>query len=271
MQNLAWNFAAGLLVGLPLAALAYRAKALDAKAALLSLLLAGVYMMPGPAVFAAALTFFLSSSALTRLGYAAKEKMGAAESRKGRGAAQVLGAGGVAALLGLLAAATPNEHSSPFALAAIAVLAASNADTWAAEVGSLSKSKPKLVLNPRLPIEPGTSGGVTLLGEAASVAGSVLVALVAWALSPLLGASINVYQAALLALLGWAGELLDSVVGAALQAKYFCESCGVYTDKPVHRCGSRTKFAHGLRLVTNEVTNVIATCATAVIAVLVFG
>jgi len=267
----AWRFAVGLLVGLPLAVLAYRARALDAKATLLSLVFSGVYMLPGPEVFAAALMFFISSSLVTRLGYSRKEKLGVAESRKGRSTAQVVGAGGVAALLSILAAAMPHGHSGPLALAAVTVLAASNADTWAAEIGSLSRSKPKLLLSPRLPIEPGTSGGVTLLGEAASAVGSALVALEILALSQSLGVELTVYQAALIALLGWAGELLDSVVGAVLQAKYFCETCRIYTDKPVHKCGSRTRFTRGLKIVTNEVTNVIATCGVAVAAVLVFS
>uniref|UniRef100_A0A7J3X8R3 DUF92 domain-containing protein n=1 Tax=Thermofilum pendens TaxID=2269 RepID=A0A7J3X8R3_THEPE len=271
MQSLVWNFAAGLLVGLPLAALAYRARALDANAALLSVIFACAYMLPGPVVFAAALTFFASSSVVTRLGYARKEKLGAAESRRGRSAAQVVGAGGAAALLCLLAVVTPHGHSTSFTLAAVAALAASNADTWAAEVGSLSRRKPKLILNPRLPIEPGTSGGVTLLGEAASAAGSALVALVVLALSQLLGIGITAQQVALIALLGWAGELLDSIVGALLQAKYFCETCKVYTDKPVHKCGSKTAFTSGLKFVTNEVTNIISTCTVAAAAVLIFS
>uniref|UniRef100_A0A7C3SPD0 DUF92 domain-containing protein n=1 Tax=Thermofilum pendens TaxID=2269 RepID=A0A7C3SPD0_THEPE len=271
MQGLAWNFALGILAGVPLAALAYKTRALDVKATLLSLLLAGVYMLPGPVVFIAALTFFASSSAVTRLGYARKEKLGAAERKGGRSTAQVVGAGGVAALLCLLAVVAPRWHSNSLVLAAIAVLAASNADTWAAEVGSLSKSRPRLIVNPKLPVEAGTSGGVTLLGEAASVAGSALVALVVLVLSPLLGTSLALHEAALIALLGWAGELLDSVVGALLQAKYYCENCGVYTDKPVHKCGSRTRFTGGLRLVTNEVTNIITTCVVAVAAVLVLG
>ncbi|ABL78230.1 DUF92 domain-containing protein [Thermofilum pendens] len=257
----AWQgFAIGVILGVPLAAYARRKKYLSRSAAAASVIFSGLYMAGGIGVFAASLFFFFSSSALTKLGYDLKRRMNVSEPEEGRTLMQVVGAGGVAALYSLLSALSPQSARVPLLVGAYAAIASSNADTWASELGSLSGRKPRLITNLSVEVEPGTSGGVTLLGALGSLAGSLLTGLVAL-IASLLGASppLGVATIAVVVVAGWLGEVLDSVVGATLQVKYYCPRCGVLTDKKVHSCGATTVKYSGSSWVTNEVTNIIAT------------
>lgn len=271
MQDTLANFTLGLAVGIPLALAAWSKRALDSYAATASVLLSGLYMLMGPAFFACSLAFFLSSSAVTKLGYSGKKAKGAAEREVGRSLTQVVGAGGVAAALSVFYVIAPLNLKERILTAAVAAVAASNADTWAAEIGSLSSSRPRLVTSPRTFVEPGTSGGVTLLGELGSLAGSAAISLV-WMLASLVaGKPVSANHLLLVFVLGWLGELIDSVVGATLQRKFHCPACSVLTDKEVHTCGTPTVRVGGLTRVTNEVTNIMATSAVSLLAFLAWA
>ena len=52
-------------------------------------------------------------------------------------------------------------------------LAAVNADTWSTELGVLSSGRPRLITSLK-PVEKGTSGGVSLVGTLAALAGAAL-------------------------------------------------------------------------------------------------
>ena len=57
---------------------------------------------------------------------------------------------------------------------------ACNGDTWASELGILSKQKPRYIFNPWSTVPAGTNGGVTLLGNIGSIMGGTLIGLVAY-------------------------------------------------------------------------------------------
>src|SRR5690606_9625416 len=90
----------------------------------------------------------------------------------------------------------------------IGVMAAVTADTWATEIGALSKSSPRSIITLKI-VKPGTSGGVTLLGCGASLAGGILIGLTAYLIDGTLQHSIWIGAVA-----GLLGSLIDSLIGA---------------------------------------------------------
>jgi uncharacterized membrane protein len=100
---------------------------------------------------------------------------------------------------------------------------------------------------------PGTSGAVSLVGTAGGVLGAAL---------PAGAAAITVGDTSLLAgaaAIGFAGMLLDSLIGATLQARFHCRRCDVPTELLVHHCGASAEHLGGLHWINNDVVNAIAT------------
>ncbi|MCH7575913.1 MAG: DUF92 domain-containing protein [Candidatus Marinimicrobia bacterium] len=152
--------------------------------------------------------FFISGSLLSQIGGDS-----ARQSRPQRDVRQVMANGGAALLLALAAAFTMNTNLYIVYLAAIA---ASAADTWATETGKWSRSKPRSVIGWRK-VEPGSSGGMTWLGTAGSLAGAAMIPLAAAALGPLpLGGSDII----LITAIGFGAAVADSILGATVQARY---------------------------------------------------
>lgn len=95
------------------------------------------------------------------------------------------------------------------------------ADTFSSELGILSKSKPRLITAPWRVVPPGTNGGVTVTGLGAGLLGAFIIASTATLLTPFCKewsvADQTKYTVAM-TLAGFSGTLLDSYLGAALQA-----------------------------------------------------
>ncbi len=136
------------------------------------------------------------------------------------------------------------------------------ADSLASDVGVLSKSDPiDLCRFHRIP--RGLSGGVSLLGTLAALAGCVFMSVftvIFFGFNPKYFLSILV--------LPMIGVTLDSVLGSLLQAKYVCRVCARPTEKPIH-CDQPSLHAGGLKFITNNAVNLISNVVTAAVAVLV--
>ncbi len=242
----------GILLAIVVAALAYRAHSLDRSGALAAALLGTVVFGLGGLPWAVLLLgFFISSSALSRL--AGKRKQALAEKfSKGsrRDAGQVLANGGVAGVFVLLHLAFPGAVWPWLAFAGS--LAAVNADTWATELGVLSPVAPVGITSFR-PVERGASGGITLTGTLAALAGAALIGLLAVLVEPSPSWPLVLL---LVSLVGLAGSLVDSYLGATVQAIYTCPTCHKETERhPTHTCGSPTTLARGLPWLDNDWVN----------------
>jgi uncharacterized protein (TIGR00297 family) len=212
-----------------------------------------VFARGGAPAAAALLAFFVSSSALSRVGEARKRGSPLAQPKGARRDVwQVLANGGVATLSIALGRRRGDG-------AFIGALAAAAADTWATELGLLARRQPRLITTLR-PVAAGTSGGVTPEGLAASVGGALVVGS-AWSL---MGGGRQGVVIAVLAGLG--GSLVDSLLGATLQALYRCPLCGGLTEQSAHRaCGRPAALVHGHACITNDTVNALATLCGAAI------
>jgi uncharacterized protein (TIGR00297 family) len=196
--------------------------------------------------------FFVSSSIWSKIGKKKKKKLvEKVEKGECRDYIQVFANGGVPALISLLSLL----HPSPLWLSLFIIsIAAANADTWASEIGSLSKQPPILLTNFKK-AEAGTSGAVTLLGTAAALFGAAFIA----AAGAVQWENISVMT---IAFFGWLGSLFDTWFGAVWQAVYRCPICGIQTERKEH-CGQKTAHIKGHRFINNDVVNVFSiVCAT---------
>jgi uncharacterized protein (TIGR00297 family) len=238
-------------MGVALAALLTRSLTLSGAA---TATLAGTAVLtgagwPGGLVLA---TFFIGSTLVSRLtNDPAVDTLDAKGTR--RDAGQVLANGGPAVVGALL--------GSPGML--IAGLAAAAADTWATSLGSLSARPPRLITSGK-PVPAGTSGAVSWLGTLGGLLGAATVAGVA-----ALTFHSNVLFPLSLAL-GLGGMLLDSLLGAGIQARFRCPTCQTPCERPVHRCGTPAVLLYGMRWCSNDAVNAISTAAAGVAGALLY-
>lgn len=222
--------------------------------------------------------FFVSSSLLSHFHSSEKERTAADKFSKGsqRDILQVMANGGVATALSLAHGLTGSQPARQLLQAGYTgALATANGDTWATELGVLNTHQPRLITTGK-PVPPGTSGGITLLGTGASAAGGLSLGLVFWLLekvgTALVRPSIDMHinkstsrgainrPLPFIGLLsGLAGSLADSLMGATLQAMYYCPTCEKETERRVHSCGTPTLPLRGISWLDNDVVNFLAT------------
>jgi uncharacterized protein (TIGR00297 family) len=245
---------AGAALAAIVASIAYRARALTASGALAAFAV-GTAIFAGGGWRAAIVlfAFFIPSTLLSRTGTTRKRRLADEAVPDARNGWQVLANGGVAAVCAIAA----TRLGAPFATAFAGAFAAASADTWGTEVGMLSPTAPVSVLTLR-PVRAGLSGGITALGSAATLAGALCVALVAW------GAGVAPFWS--VAAGGVAGAVVDSLLGASLQARRWCASCAIECESHVHRCGAATQARGGVPWLENDGVNFLATLCGALVA-----
>lgn len=224
-----------------------------------------IFYFGGIYLSAIMIAFFASSSILSSFKkhrktftYNIHEKSG------GRDYVQVLANGGV----GLIFSALWFVTKEPIYLIAYTVsFAAANADTWASEVGILSNAKPISILNFKK-VEKGVSGAISILGTISAILGAGFVAAIFFMGHILkFGFSIKaIVFSMIIVILGFTGCIIDSLLGATIQAKYRCDICGKITEKRVHHEKS-TKLVVGFKYINNDMVNFISILAVALIVI----
>lgn len=217
--------------------------------------------------FAVLCVFFFTS---TLLGRVSKHRKRRFETHYAKGhrrdAWQVFANGGVAS-----AGATwlwfqdyttaPLLDATAIAVAVYASLASANADTWATELGVLSRSQPWHLLQWRR-VPAGTSGAISGFGSLVSWLGAATIAA-----SVFVGSSRSGWAAFfVIASAGFLGALADSLLGAIAQRQYVCHHCREQVETAVHCDAPARVIGPRWAILNNDSVNLVANGLAAVLA-----
>lgn len=276
------EYLVGIIVILFLAIFAFKRDALTEGGTLTAITLGLlVFLFPvapisGRIWFALLAVFFLSSFFVTSFNARDKKEVNK-EFAKGstRDAMQVFANGLGAAVLAVI------YHLNPLDAVFVAfatVLATVNADTWATELGILSRDKPFLITNFKR-VEKGVSGAVSRFGLFAAFLGALAIAVTSVALfnfdSTYFESSLSIPGGApvfliIVTVFGTIGSLFDSLLGATLQIMYFCKKCKKETERTVHSCGTATVYHKGIKFFDNDVVNLVSSLIAGALAFVVY-
>lgn len=193
--------------------------------------------------------FFISSSLLSKYKKHSKRIMEEKTSKgNSRDYLQVIANGGLASISAILFFFT---SETIWILIFSTFLAAANSDTWASEIGSLSKRKPFSLKTFKV-TTTGTSGAISLLGTFASIIGSLFIAALTYIIFP-----ISFVEFSMIALLGFMGSCIDTILGAYIQVEYMCKQCKKVYEIP-KICHDKTVRIKGYTLFNNDVVNLLS-------------
>lgn len=247
----------GFIGSLLIAGAAYRKRSLTISGAIGAVLLGTIMFATGSiAWYGTLIAFFVSSTLLTKVKQRRKAEAESGYAKSGnRDMGQVAANGGIALLLCVLSAIWTDPL---WWIAFVGVMAAVTADTWATEIGSLSRSMPRSIVNGRK-VSPGTSGGVTLLGLAASASGGLFIGAVSWLFVQMgINMEIGLVTVLMVGLVGGLiGSIADSWIGAVWQVMYRCRVCAKEVEKTIH-CDQPAIQVRGVQWLNNDAVNILA-------------
>ena len=221
---------------------AYWAKAADSDAVLSETIICLlVILFGGLPWFLLLLAFYLLGGGFTRYGYAYKKKLGIAQAKGGRRGYKNVYSNSLVPLAMAICYGVYGKEL--FIYAFIASVATANGDTLASEIGETSKSKPRMITNFKV-TEPGIDGGITPLGEAASIAGATIIGLLATGtgMTGPLGIVAGIVG-------GFLGTNFDSLLGATLQQRGILSNNGVNLFATLFGAAVGVAFWWGLKII----------------------
>ena len=143
-----------------------------------------------------------------------------------------------------------------------------NGDTWASELGILSKSDPILITTGRR-VPKGTNGGISSYGTFASLIAGFSVGLVYYlgSLPFSVGSaySSQLWIIPLATFAGVLGSIVDSLMGATLQYSAIDAKTGLVNSHPT----PGDKHITGFHLLNNHMVNYLSSLVTAGLTVLI--
>ncbi len=236
----------GLSMVLLFGLLSLSKRAVDFAGLVAGIVVGSTYVFVGGLMaFIPLLTFFLLASIFTKYKYSIKMKKGAAEKRQGARSWNNVVSNGLPPFIFLVL--WKIFSSQAFLLAFLSAIAADLSDTLSNEIGTLSHTDPILLFSwKRVPA--GTSGAVSVKGTLAGLIAPIIISIEA---IPFLG--LNWYLLIPI-FAGFMGNLMDSVLGATLEAKYRCPICDKMIEEKYH-CGVPAELVKGVSFVNNDVVN----------------
>ena len=170
---------------------------------------------------------------------------------------QVLANGMVAFVAAISFVITKNKI---FIIPFVASLAEAFSDTVASGIGAFADK----TYDPfkRQKCECELSGGMSIEGTCASLAGAFLISFVAYALG---FAGYGIKEFFIVATCAFLGAVFDSLLGSVLQVKYKCSVCGKITEREEH-CSLPTKKYSGVSYIDNDVVNILSCAFSAILA-----
>lgn len=256
----AWRLVIGSLVAAAIVVVARKRGSLSQSGAVTAFAFGIICSAAGWGWAALLIGFFVSGTLLSR--YKAERKAarisGVVAKGGNRDAWQVLANGGFFSAAAAMSLVHP---SSAWMGVGAGAIGAAAADTWATEIGVLSSHAPRSIISWK-PVITGQSGGVTLAGTLAGVIGAMAMAAIAfiadWGEIAVIAAVLG----------GIGGTTIDSILGAALQVRRWCDRCNTTTEREVHDCGTRTTAVGGLSWLDNDAVNALSTAFGALLGFL---
>ena len=186
--------------------------------------------------------YLILGSAVTKVKFAEKEKLGIAEGRGGRRGPENVWGSAATGLMCAVASIQPSGSllgipSNLYLLGYVASLSTKLADTFASEIGK-AYGKTTFLITTLERVEPGTEGAISAEGSAASVVGGALLSLYGWLVGLISGPAVPISIVA-----AFIATNIESLLGATLQGK------------------------DNFQWVTNEVINFLNTLIGAMIAI----
>ena len=257
LQNLIIGFAAALVVSI----LSRQLRFLTKSGSIAQFFLAGLIFGLGGIKWAVPVfTFFLTSSILSKMRIRKNKSVdNFFEKSDERDYLQVLANGGIGGILVVI-----SQFYKPELLFAVYVssLSAVCSDTWATEIGTFKKQMPINILTFKR-VEQGTSGGISWLGTAGALLGAFIIPI-----SSLCWIHVNLFSFIIcIAASGFLGSIVDSIMGASVQAQYKCNICNKITEKKFH-CGKVTPLNNGFVWMNNDTVNFAASLSGCIFFIL---
>jgi len=204
--------------------------------------------------------FFATSSAFSSVGKERKRRLSQLHLKGSRRDIwQVLANGSVGGVSAVLYGATANPV---FALACAAAFACAAADTWASEIGIMSRRKPVSIRTGK-PVPPGLSGGISPLGTLAALFGSTGTGILFYLERLTSGPGLSwtsLQFAGIAAACGFLSSFIDSVLGATLQVHYVDEATDTESERSSLE-GRALKRKRGVPWITNDTVNFMSILA----------
>lgn len=202
------------------------------------------------------LFFFISASSISKLKRGSNVSDGGTmmEKSKARNYLQVVANGGIGAALVTLNLITQSEL---WYFAFVIIVAVACADTWATEIGTRFGKRTISIITLQK-IETGLSGGVSTFGTLAAFGGSLCIGLISYYYID------DLKIIFVIILFGFLGSVIDSLLGATVQAKYRCNNCNSILENNEH-CNENSDLIKGFRRINNDSVNFLSGLISSII------